>query len=596
MSSIFIRSQDQIQRAVSLFQKGQSDTAIKLLESLLTSNPRNFDALHILGIIRAHHGQFTEAIDIFRKALAIKKNDASLQFNLAKALSECNQDEVALIHHKRASQLARENPDVWINYGRSLYKLNRKQEALEKFQQAVQIEPNHAGAWTNIGLLLHHLDRTAEALAALDRAIAIEPNLSEAHNNRGLVLESLGRHNEALTSYEKAIELAPNYIEAWQNKGINLGKNGIHKEAEICFHHVIKLDPLRKDAWNLLGTTRLELLDKSGAIDCFSRAISLDPNYGIAQANLATLLLEKGDFKTGWEHFEHRWESEVAPPALRTTRPRWSGNPDHQGALLLWGEQGIGDQILFSTILPELSSIPRKKYVALDKRLLPLYQRSLPGFEFIDLSTVSDDLEFSEQLPLGSLPRLYRRDLASFCNSKFPLLTPDKSRSTALRAKLSHNNSLLCGISWSSTRKFIGAHKSLELKQMASSLAAPEITFVNLQYGDTNLERQQLLQTHGIEIKNIDGIDLFNDLDGLAALIDACDIVISTSNSTAHLACAIGKETFLLLPLGKSRIWYWSEFDGKNPWYPTAHIYSQDEPGQWDAPLNRIRETLKGKL
>lgn len=228
--------------------------------------------------------------------------------------------------------------------------------------------------------------------------------------------------------------------------------------------------------------------------------------------------------------------------------------------------------------------------------MIPIFHRSIEGFEFIKPSIASENLDFSKHLPLGSLPRLFRTSLASFDHARHPLLLADPRRTAALKEKIRRHGRLVCGISWLSSRMNIGKHKSIALEQLAVALSSSQLQFVDLQYGDTTKEREMLLTQHGIEVHHFDDVDNFSDLDGLAALIDTCDLLITISNSTAHLAGAMGKETLLLLPSGKSKIWYWKEFDGKNPWYPSIRSFTQIKPGSWDEPLQQVKRYIEEKL
>lgn len=482
-----------IQRAVQHFQQGELTPAAQLLRQVLDAQPRNFDALHILGVIQAMGGHRSEAIELFRKALSVHKNNNFLQFNLAKALSENGQDEEALLHHRKATQLAPDHAEAWLNYGKSLM----------------------------------NLAQLADALTAFDKALEINPAYAEALNNKGLVLADIGRVEEAMA--------------------------------------------------------------------CLRQAIALQPQLQDSHWNLALQQLKLGLFAEAWDGFEYRWKiPDALPPKLISTKPLWSGiNSDKP--LMLWGEQGIGDQLLYSSLLPELVDLPQRKMVALDRRLIPLFQRSLPGFEYLDLEQVSDALDFAEQLPLGSLPRLLRPSRESFSAAHHPFLKADTARSAELRQKIERPGQRTIGVSWSSSRKSVGRQKSIRLEQMLLPLAGVQLNFVDLQYGDTTAERTALEHEHGIQVQHLDDIDNFHDIDGLAALIQACDIVITTSNSTAHLAGALGKETLLLLPLGKGKLWYWTEVDGKNPWYPSVRSFSQTAPGDWQQPLEQVKRYLEDK-
>lgn len=482
-----------INQAIQSFQQGDHLKASELLSKVLVAQPRNFDALHILGVIRAMQGNRAEAIELFKKALSVSKNNNFLHFNLAKALSESDRDAEALVHHRKATQLAPDHAEAWLNYGKSLVTLEKQEDALVAFSKALEINPQYAEAQNNKGLVLADLGQIEAAVACFDQAIAAQPALIDAHWNRALQL------------------------------------------------------------------------------------------------------LKLGNYAAGWDKFDYRWQmDEQDTPKLVSSKPLWAGDKSDQ-SLLIWAEQGIGDQVLYASVLPDIAAFPQRKQVAVDRRLIPLFERSMPGFEFLDINQVSDALDFAQHLPMGSLPRYFRPSKESFAAARYPYLLADPTWVTVLRQKIQPTGKLVCGVSWSSSRKSIGKYKSISLEQMLMPLAADKLHFVNLQYGDTTVERAALQAQHGIALQNVDEVDNFNDIDGLAALIQACDVVITTSNTTAHLAGALGKETLLLLPFGKGKLWYWIEHEGKNPWYPSISLFAQEHPGQWQEPLERIRVHLENK-
>jgi ADP-heptose:LPS heptosyltransferase len=180
----------------------------------------------------------------------------------------------------------------------------------------------------------------------------------------------------------------------------------------------------------------------------------------------------------------------------------------------------------------------------------------------------------------------------SFEKVKSPYLVADAARVQELRQLVRRPGKRICGVSWSSKREEIGQGKSISLAQMLEPLASDALHFVNLQYGDTAEERAALLRERGIEVQSVDQVDNFNDIDGLAALIEACDVVVTTSNTTVHLAGALGKDTLLLLPRGRSRLWYWGHDQIRSIWYPPVRIYAQEKIGDWQSPLTEIKHYL----
>lgn len=427
--------------------------------------------------------------------------------------------------------------------------------------RALEIDPQASEAWINSGLLEHAYEHYEKAVSDFDRAIALESGSADAWTNRGAALHELLRDEDAIASHTRAVAIAPDRHAVWANLGI------------AC-------ESLQRD---------------SEALECFRTALRLQPENHRARWSLGQLLIKLQDYPAGWEAFESRWQvKELALRKVQSRRPLWQGQRNEQ-PLMLWGEQGVGDQILYASMLPELADFPQRKMLALDTRLIPLFARSMPGFDYMDLESASDTLDFSVQLPLGSLPRYFRPSRESFAAARHPYLIADPVRTADLRQKIARPGKLVCGISWSSNRKRIGQGKSLALQEMLPPLADLPLHFVNLQYGDTSAERGDLSRQHGIEIQNVEEVDSYNDIDGLAALVQACDLVISTSNTTAHLAGALGKETLLLLPLGKGRLWYWEEHAGKNLWYPSIRMFVQDQPGQWQAALERLKSDLDSR-
>ena len=588
--------QSLIDQARGELQQGRTQSASALLTRALKAQPRDFDALHLMGLTQTMQGDTQAGIASFRKALSVKSSDYRLQFNLAKALSETGQDSEALKCHRKATQLDPSQPQAWLNLGQCLGRLQRTDEALAAYDRALAVAPQYAAAWNNKGLALQALRRQVSALEAIDQAIQFQPDMAEAHFNRGNVLDTLGRYSEALTSYARALDLKPDYTEAMNNQGTVLAELERLEEALTCYEWVLARHPNHARAWYNKGNALLALTGPEQAEACYTEAARIDPNYPDAQYALGLMLLARGQFAEGWAKTEFRWQSmQASQVKVSMSRPRWGGSPSDR-PLLLWGEQGPGDQILYSSVLPELADLPQRKMVALDRRLIPLFGRSMPGFEFVDLAQASDALDFAEHLPLGSLPRLLRPDTASFQRARSPFLRADESRTAALRGKIARPGKLSCGVSWWSNRKSIGRYKSLSLAQLLAPLASDKLHFVNLQYGDTAAERETLLRDLHIEVQNVEEVDNFNDLDGLAALIQACDVIITTSNTTAHLAGALGKKTLLLLPSGKGRLWYWSGQNEQNLWYPSIRSFEQSEPGDWRNPLANIKRYLDRKV
>ena len=278
---------------------------------------------------------------------------------------------------------------------------------------------------------------------------------------------------------------------------------------------------------------------------------------------------------------------------LQTSLPAWEpDNPEHR-RVLVWAEQGVGDQILFATLLKEAQQRIPELHVMLDARLIPLVARSLSGIFFCPQGKPINQPDFDAHLPIMSLGGILRRSQHDFRNASNPLLLADTLRTTTLRRSLAPKDNRLCGLFWKSRNNKNERRKSLELIDLLPILKIPGLTFVNLQYGDITEECKVFQERTGIEIVNCDSVDNFNDLDGHAALMQACDFLVGCSNTSAHLAGALGKKTYLALANGHGTFWYWAnQVDGHSLWYPSIKMHRQQRPGDWSQVIEAIRAEI----
>jgi hypothetical protein len=265
--------------------------------------------------------------------------------------------------------------------------------------------------------------------------------------------------------------------------------------------------------------------------------------------------------------------------------------------LLVWAEQGIGDQVLYSGMLDQLLTIAPLSQIMLDKRLLPLFQRSFSQGKYIPITTSVQNIEYDEHLPIGDLGKFFRIKLDDFDITRQHYLSADLSQAIEIRASLITNKKFLCGVTWNSKTEKIGADKSIKLEDLLPIIHLDDVAFVSLQYGDVHEQLNNFNEKYHLNIQECLTVDNFHDLDGHAALIEACDFVVTISNTSAHIAGAIGKETYLMCPSGKGLLWYWSnQSNGKSLWYPSIHIYQQNEPGQWFDVVQKIKQMIQKKI
>jgi tetratricopeptide (TPR) repeat protein len=390
------------------------------------------------------------------------------------------------------------------------------------------------------------------------------PNDWKAWNNRGVVLNEIKRYDEALASLERSIECKPDSAEAWGSKGVTLQELKRHDEA----------------------------------LASYEQSIRCKPDYADARYNKALLQLAQHNFRVGFENYIWRWQvkSFVSQP-LVTTLPRCT--PELlEGRILLWAEQGLGDEVFYAGLFQNAIDNSLKLTVSADRRLHTIFKRSFPSLNIVDRKHVKNedlDKKFDSQAPIGDLAYLLKLDKDDIKRSRRPFLLPDGNR--VLDIKRNHpfvDNRLVCGISWRSNNRFFGEAKSIKLEELRTLFEKPNLSFVNLQYGEVGAEIQDFEERFGPKCHQINNLDLYNDVEGLTALIAACDVVVTTSSVTAHLAGAIGKRGCVLVPFSKGKIWYWHLNDECSFWYPSLKVFYQDHPSDWSNAILQASEWLAG--
>jgi ADP-heptose:LPS heptosyltransferase len=264
----------------------------------------------------------------------------------------------------------------------------------------------------------------------------------------------------------------------------------------------------------------------------------------------------------------------------------WNGEKNQR--VLVWGEQGIGDELMFSSIIPELYAASLKILVKCDKRLIPLFKRSFPA----DIKYFSKDLpipegEYDFHIPMGSLPLTFRKSLDSFKKSALGFLKYDMSKSKSIKAQLTHkNDKKIIGISWKTSSPINGSlNRNIDLAKLVRALNSSNTQLLSLQYGDISDEIDAVKRDFGIEVIQFSGVDNKNDIDGLAALIAACDQIVSTTNVTVHLAGALGAKVTALLPF--SSRWIWGD-GSESYWYNSVTPLKQNLYQNWGNVLESL--------
>jgi tetratricopeptide (TPR) repeat protein len=540
-------------------EQGDTNTAILYTRKSLQINPANSLALHNLGVYLKQQNQLDLAFDATLQSLRLNPNYGPAHLSLGLILIDLNQPEKALpailasLHHMPGHL-----PGLLALA--TVYKdLGQYNKASEVLHQALQIDPCSSNAYCNLGVLLYMQDKLDEAVEVTLCAISLNSANAMAHRSLAAIYRDRGELADALSAAHKAVALAPNDAIAHMN----------------------------------LGSIYSELCMFTEAESSTAKSIQLKPDYTCALFNLSQLQLLRNDYEHGWRNYAFRAERTVIS-SLQNGQTcelkQWSGDEgDH---VLVVGDQGLGDQILSVSMIGQMQQRCSHISLKVDHRLVPILKRSFHGN--IDITTQDKllvDGTYESYLSLGDLGQHLRHDLSAFGSHPRNYLIPDQERVSAFKLALGNHSRQVLGLSWNSIgSKYYNRKKSIPLRLFADHLKHLDAEFVSLQYGDVSSEIASVRDTSKFKISHIPALDATNDIDRLAALIYACDAVITISNVTAHLAGALGKETHLLVPA--SPHFYWGLQSQSTVWYPSIKIYRQSRDGSWAHALDQLSSAI----
>ena len=457
------------------------------------------------------------------------------------------------------------SPVVISILGATLVSQEKFKHALHAYNKIIQLNPSHTETYFNRGIVFQKLKQFQNSIDSYDQAIKLNPDYPQAFNNRGYALQELGNLNQAIDSYNQAILLKPDYFEAYYNQGT-------------------ALEDLRK-------------IDE--AIISYTKAIQTKKNDVEARWNLSLLLIMTEDLKNGWKEYEFgKLTDKKYRRSIQIPYTPWKGEKLSGKVILITAEQGIGDEIMFSSCFPDIiTQNPKRIVVECDSRISALLENSFQSIQTIKRKNRSQ-AEWKEdagsvdyQVSTGSLPKFFRQDMSQFPQKKSFLL-PNK----ALVKKWKNRYALLgdglkIGISWKGGNNDL--QRSINLQDW-TEIFKFKMHFVSLQYGDCMQEIKQLKKEKNVHIHSWNDADPLTDLDNFSAQISALDLVISVDNSTVHFAGAVGTTVYVLLPLLSN--YRWMQYRDDSPWYPTMKLFRQVSHNNWNNVFYDIEKELKNKI
>jgi len=567
---------------------GKMDEAAASYRHALVLNPDLAEAQMNLGVVLQAQGRLDEAAARVRRALVLRPGLAEAHVNLGNILQAQGKLEEAAASHERALALKPDFVEACFNRGNVLQAQGKLAEAVASYEQALFLKPELAEIHGNLGNALQAQKKLAEAEASYERALALRPDYADAFYNLGNLRQAQDNLDQAVCCYERALALKPELAEAHYNLGNTRQAQGDLKAAAACFERALALRPEYAEAHYNLGCVLQALGHLDEALVWYQKAVELKPDYGQACFGQALAQLLHGDFDPGWRNYESRWRSiDLDTPMRPYPQPFWTGEKLDAGRLLLWGEQGIGDEIQFAGLIPEAIRVGNRIALDCDPRLKPLFARSFPEIEVLSGCGPAES-QIAAHLPLGSLPGLFRRTEAAFAATTSPYLKADPVERERFRARYGDGRKLI-GLAWHTRNKQTGRKRSIDLSQLAPLFALSGIRWISLQYGDFDALEEQAVAA-GATILIDRTVDQFANIDLFAAQVAAMDQVITIDNSTAHLAGALGVPVWLLLPFAAD--WRWLEKREDSPWYPTMRLFRQPQLGDWESVIESVQSAV----
>jgi tetratricopeptide (TPR) repeat protein len=539
-------------QAVALHRQGRLREAEQIYASILAEDPGQFEALHLLGLARHQQGRAVEALRLIGAALQAKPDSADALSNCGVVLDALKRHDEALASFDRALALDRRHVDALNNRAATLANLGRAEEALASWDEALTLDPDHLQALHNRGNALHGRKRHEAALADYDRFLALGGRAIDVLNNRGGSLAVLGRLAQAIESYDRAIAIDPRQPELLINKA-----------------HVLA-----------------DCHEFDRALSIFAQAAALKGRRAEASWCASLVRLRLGDFARGWQEYEWRWsQASWASQRRQFVAPLWLGQESLAGrTILLHAEQGCGDTLQFVRYASKVAALGATVLLEVQPPLKPL---------LADLTGVAQVFARGEPLPwfelhcpLMSLPLAFATSLETI-PCAIPYLRVPESRLRQWRERLGAPRSLRVGIAWAGSPAHKNDHnRSIGLTRLRALLSTPAVEFVSIQREPSEPEAAALsghrdLLHVGEELR---------DFADTAAVISLMDLVVSVDTAVAHLAGALGTTVWVLLPFTPDFRWLLERED--SPWYPTARLFRQPRPGDWESVLGRVREAL----
>lgn len=536
---------------------GQLQQAEATYRKVLEYRPGNPDALHLLGVIGHQVGQHAAALELIQQALKVAPKLASAWNNLGETLRALTRIDEAIIAYRNALQIDPKFVDALGNLARTYDAQGKSKEAIDAWQRLTRLQPRNIVAYHALATSLHADGQERQAIACWEKLLSLDPTFFKAHNDIGVIIGGHSMFDEAEKHFRESIRIAPDYAVAYYNLGVIYERQARFQDA----------------------------------IDLYRQSIAIDPNAPDPQLNLALMLLVTGDLEAGLKQYEWRWKlSRVQSLIKNFDKPQWRGEDIAGKTLLIHAEQGMGDTLQFARYCERIAATGAKVVLMVQPPLLSLLQQ-VEGASVV-IPEVKDATlpPFDLHIPSMSLPHVMGTNLSNIptCTA---YLKADPAKVDWWRQHLDADENFRVGITWAGRPEHHNDHnRSASLALFAPLAQVPGVTFYSLQKGAASVQCQR--PPVGMKLINCDAA--LNDFSDSAGLLENLDLVISVDTSIVHLAGAMGKEVWTLLPLVPD--WRWLIDRDDSPWYPSMRLFRQTELRQWPPVFERVAAALRERI
>ena len=572
-----------LKQALEQHQAGCFDQAELAYKKVLRLSPENPDALHFLGLIAYQNQDYDTAADLIVKAISVVPNNPIFFRHLGQTFQKQNKLDQAADSYRKAIEINPEYIEAYNNLG-GLFHLRKKlDQAINLFQKSISLDSNLADTHYMLGQLFEEKGMPPRALKAYQKVIALNPKHAEAHCKIGDIFQEQGSLDQAINSYRMALGSCPGFAEGYNNLGSVLKKKNQLDAAIVAFEKAIETNPKYVRAYSNLGAALVEKNEIEKAAQHFEKALFMNPDFADAHFNQAIIFLLQGRLEEGWEKYEWRWNSTQKSQKRDFKQLLWNGTSLNGKTILVHTEQGFGDAIQFVRYVDLLCDLDTTVIFECEAELKTLFK----SIDCIDKLVAKGEKipDFDVHAPLLSLPRIFGTTLKNI-PAEIPYLYPDVEVNPIFLSDSSHKFKI--GIAWAGNPEHVNDHnRSIDLKRFECLLGIEECEFFSLQIG----EHREDIKKCGYDYMIKDLGKQLADFHCTASAILQLDLIISVDTAVAHLAGALGKPVWTLLPFMPD--WRWLLNRSDSPWYPSMRLFRQNEIENWVSVFEQLKLSLK---